>query len=121
MLSPTEGWAVGGPQEGRSPGVILRYRDGTWEAQPPPCDCHLHAVQAMADGQAWAVGWRRDAEGRDHGILLHYVPEIPTVTPTAEGATGTATGTATVTATVTVTVAHPTSTPTVERLSLIHI
>ena len=115
MLSPTEGWAVGGPQEGRSPGVILRYRDGTWEAQPPPCDCHLHAVQAMADGQAWAVGWRRDAEGRDHGILLHYVPEIPTVTPTAEGATGTATGTATVTATVTVTVAHPTSTPTVER------
>lgn len=107
MLSPTEGWAVGGPQEGRSPGVILRYRDGAWEAQPPPCDCHLHAVQAMADGQAWAVGWHRDAEGRDHGILLHYVPEIPTVTATAEGATSTAT--------VTVTVAHPTSTATVER------
>lgn len=110
MLSPTEGWAVGGPQEGRSPGVILRFRDGAWEAQPPPCDCHLHAVQAMADGQAWAVGWRRDAEGRDHGILLHYVPELPTVTPTAEGATSTATMTGT--ATVTVTVAHATGTPT---------
>ncbi len=120
MLSPTEGWAVGGPQEGRSPGVILRFRDGAWEAQPPPCDCHLHAVQAMADGQAWAVGWRRDAEGRDHGILLHYVPEISAVTPTAEGTAGTATGTVASTATVTVTstatvavtVAHPTSTPT---------
>lgn len=118
LLSPTEGWAVGGPQEGRSPGVILRFRDGAWEAQPPPCDCHLHAVQAMADGQAWAVGWRRDAEGRDHGILLHYVPEISAVTPTAEGATSTvtstvaSTATVTSTATVAVTVAHPTSTPT---------
>ena len=81
MVSPDEGWAVGGSERitvaqatvGGSvnlaaavslPGTcaILHYSGGRWSRVSCPFDHHLSAVTALPDGEAWAVG---------NGAVLH--------------------------------------------------
>lgn len=82
MLSPAEGWAVGGLVNNQSPAELWRFRDGVWERLPSPCQCHLNAVQAMPNGEAWAVGDWMDQESQRVGVVLHYVPGASTATGT---------------------------------------
>lgn len=104
MLSPAEGWAVGGLVNNQSPAELWRFRDGVWERLPSPCQCHLNAVQAMPNGEAWAVGDWMDQASHRVGVVLHYVPD-------ASAATGTPPAMAT--AATTPTAAAPTAAATV--------
>jgi len=58
FLDSTHGWVVG------REGTILRYSNGTWEAQDSPTENDLHAVHMLSPTAGWAVG--------DQGILLRY-------------------------------------------------
>ena len=105
LANPAEGWAVGGGVDPEQPAELWRFRDGVWERQPPPCDCHLHAVQVLPDGRAYAVGlvMSDDVMAR-RAVVLRYEPGGPTATPDG-GTTATATpgGSETATATPDVT------------------
>ncbi|MEO8083771.1 MAG: hypothetical protein ABI780_08120 [Ardenticatenales bacterium] len=82
LLSPAEGWAVGGHTSGEADGELWRFEDGSWERQPPPCTCFLKSVQALQNGEAWAVGYRTTDTLARRGVVLHYVPAATaTVTP----------------------------------------
>jgi len=62
MLSPSEGWAVGGI--GTTP-VILHYTGGSWvQVSAPPTGGVLRSVFMVDSGNGWAVG--------DHGAILRY-------------------------------------------------
>lgn len=62
MVSPSEGWAVGGL--GSSP-AILHYNGGTWVQTPaPPVNGILRSVFMVDGSNGWAVG--------DNGAILRY-------------------------------------------------
>jgi len=62
MVSPSEGWAVGGL--GSSP-AILQYNGGTWvQTAAPPVNGVLHSVFMVDGSDGWAVG--------DNGAILQY-------------------------------------------------
>jgi photosystem II stability/assembly factor-like uncharacterized protein len=62
MVSPSEGWAVGG--SGSSP-EILHYNGGTWMQTPaPPVNGILRSVFMVDGSNGWAVG--------DNGAILRY-------------------------------------------------
>ncbi len=93
MVSPDEGWAVGGtqiPPTAASPGlpeygdpVILHYSQGQWRPVPLPAglpchpSCHivLHSIAMVSPTDGWAVGnsvLPPNADGVTSGIVLHY-------------------------------------------------
>ncbi len=66
MVSPTEGWAVGGG----TADIILHYRQGEWQPVPSPVKLepyirqYLYDVAMVNEQDGWAVG--------DKGVMLHY-------------------------------------------------
>ncbi len=62
MVSPSEGWAVGGL--GIMP-AILHYTGGSWvQVTSPPVNAILHSVFMLDASNGWAVG--------DNGVILRY-------------------------------------------------
>lgn len=66
MVSPTEGWAVGG--EGATNALILHYQHGQWSALPEHPRGQLDAIAMVAPDEGWAVG--TDVGGGS--IMLRY-------------------------------------------------
>jgi hypothetical protein len=68
MLSPTEGWGVGGyypedPNEQRS--LILRFDGAQWQSVAhPELEGSLNGLDMTSPTEGWAVGWQ--------GTIFHY-------------------------------------------------
>jgi hypothetical protein len=76
MLSPTDGWIVGGRD---TPSSTIQHWDGFgWTSVIDPTVQRLNVVRFVANTDGWAAG--------NNGVILHYVSlatATPTVTPTA--------------------------------------
>ncbi len=68
MLSPSDGWIVGGLG---SIGEILLYRNGRWARQSSTVGQGIRAVSMLSAGEAWAAAYG--------GAILHY--ELPGLVP----------------------------------------
>ena len=91
MLSPTEGWAVGGSGPGADADLthtlIARWDGSTWRAVPSPnpgtTTNQLDAVTARASDDVWAVG-HTTSKGPAQALVLHWDGKEWTQVPTPD-------------------------------------
>jgi hypothetical protein len=82
MLSPAEGWAVGGSSGGTGPCDVMRFVEGNWQRQADVCTGRLNAVEVDRAGTTWAAGYRINPDSHRSGFVLRYAAAA-TPTPTA--------------------------------------
>lgn len=68
MVSPQEGWAVGGTLI--NPVAILHYKEGIWTEVPSPTDEPLWSVFMVSANDGWAVGSGTTILHCDHGLWV---------------------------------------------------
>ncbi len=66
MVSPSDGWAVGGGGANcpSQPSVLLHWNGTTWNEIPSPVSQTLNSVAMISADEGWAVG--------EAGTILHY-------------------------------------------------
>jgi hypothetical protein len=75
MVSPTEGWAVGGSSGTASPAkiVLMHYLRGVWTPAYPPIDGYLTSLSMSSPTEGWAVGQVPLTQPTQSApLLLHY-------------------------------------------------
>jgi hypothetical protein len=79
MVSPTEGWAVGGTstQNALDPGsvkvVLMHYLHGAWSAVDVPLDGYLTSISMDSATDGWAVGQvTLTGQTQPTPLLFHY-------------------------------------------------
>lgn len=63
MVSPQEGWAVGGLNSLTTAPAIAHYRDGQWTLQSvpdAPTGAYFHSISMASPDEGWAVGYQAD-------------------------------------------------------------
>ncbi|HEX8727204.1 MAG TPA: hypothetical protein VF739_01190, partial [Ktedonobacterales bacterium] len=70
MVSPTEGWAVGGIFGSNTYGVVLHFKDGDWSEEPFHPRGVLSAIAMVSPTEGWAVGGDTTPNGAV--TILHY-------------------------------------------------